>query len=115
MSARDELSALCLSFLKQPTSGGNSWTLTPDALADAILAAGYVKPRVITTLEDLDALPIGAVCLDSEEQMIRIVRKEPYSMSYSPVPENFWDMGGGMLHRDDMVDLPLTVLWEPTP
>jgi hypothetical protein len=36
---RDYLSALCLSFLKPPTYSGGSWTLNPDALADAILAA----------------------------------------------------------------------------
>lgn len=29
--------------------------------ADAILAAGYRKPRTITTLEELDALEVGAV------------------------------------------------------
>jgi hypothetical protein len=32
-----ELSALCLSYLKPPTSNGLSWTLNPDALATAIL------------------------------------------------------------------------------
>ena len=28
---------------------------------DAILAAGYRKPRTITTVEELDALPVGSV------------------------------------------------------
>jgi len=36
---RDALSALCLSYLKPPNYSGGSWTLNPDALADAILAA----------------------------------------------------------------------------
>ena len=31
--------------------------------ADALLAAGYRKPRTITTAEELDALPRGAVVL----------------------------------------------------
>lgn len=30
---------------------------------DAILAAGYRKPRTITTVEELDALPVGSVVL----------------------------------------------------
>lgn len=34
-----------------------------DAPADAIIAAGYIKPRTITTVEELDALPEGAVIL----------------------------------------------------
>lgn len=36
---KDALSALCLSFLKPPKYAGGSWTLNPDDLADAVLAA----------------------------------------------------------------------------
>jgi len=36
---KDALSALCLSFLKPPKYASGSWTLNPDALADAIHAA----------------------------------------------------------------------------
>jgi hypothetical protein len=36
---KDALSALCLSYLKPPKYAGGSWTLNPDDLADAILAA----------------------------------------------------------------------------
>lgn len=42
---RDELSELCLSFLKPPTFAGGSWTLNPDALADAILASSVLVSR----------------------------------------------------------------------
>ena len=35
-------------------------------LADAILAAGYRKPAVVTTAEELDALPHESVVLDCE-------------------------------------------------
>lgn len=31
--------------------------------ADAVLAAGYVKPRQVTTVEELDALPVGKVVI----------------------------------------------------
>lgn len=42
LTDRDDLSALCLSFLKPPSYTGGSWTLNPDALAEAIIAAGWV-------------------------------------------------------------------------
>lgn len=32
-------------------------------LADALTRAGYTKPRVVTTVEELDALPVGSVVL----------------------------------------------------
>jgi len=34
--------------------------------ADAVLAAGYSKPRTITTVEELDALPDGSMVMDSD-------------------------------------------------
>lgn len=36
------------------------------AAANAILAAGYRKPRTITTAEELDALPVGSVVKDDD-------------------------------------------------
>ena len=38
-----------------------------NARADALILAGYVKPRVVTTVAELDALPVGAVLLDIGE------------------------------------------------
>lgn len=35
-------------------------------VADAILAAGYRKPRTITTFDELDELPRGSVVLDRD-------------------------------------------------
>ena len=32
-------------------------------IADAILAAGYRKPRTVSTAEELDTLPVGAVVI----------------------------------------------------
>lgn len=34
-------------------------------VADALLAAGYRKPQQVTTVEELDALPVHSVVLDS--------------------------------------------------
>lgn len=38
---REQLAALCLSYLKPPKHSGGSWTLNPEALADAIIADGW--------------------------------------------------------------------------
>lgn len=38
-------------------------TVLDSAIAGAILAAGYRKPRQVTTIEELDALPVGSVIL----------------------------------------------------
>lgn len=40
-----------------------------DGITDAILAAGYRKPRVITTDEELDTLPEGTSILDQAEKL----------------------------------------------
>lgn len=34
------------------------------AIASALIAKGYRRPRTVTTVEELDALPIGSVVLD---------------------------------------------------
>lgn len=51
MSNRDDLSELCLTYLKPPTHSGSYWTLDPDALADAILAAGWRPPSAVRPTE----------------------------------------------------------------
>jgi len=38
-----DLSALCLEHLRPPNYSGGSWTLNPDALAEAIMAAGWKR------------------------------------------------------------------------
>jgi hypothetical protein len=53
MNAREELEAIVA------RRGGHV-----KATASDILAAGYRKPRTITTAEELDALPVGSVILD---------------------------------------------------
>lgn len=39
--------------------------------AKDLLAAGYYRPRTITTLDELDALPDGAVILDEDNDVSR--------------------------------------------
>ena len=61
MNARDELAQVI-------NSADDAWdkVVAPSVewaqdMADAVLAAGYSKPRTITTAEELDALPVGSV------------------------------------------------------
>lgn len=49
----------------QPYLLGSDMSDVLDKTADAIVAAGYRKPRTITTVEELDALPEGSVIRDA--------------------------------------------------
>lgn len=55
MSARDELAEII--WDKTDCRDEES----PDLAADAILAAGYSKPRIVTTMAELNALPTDTV------------------------------------------------------
>lgn len=59
MSARDELAAVI-----EQAYDLNEGMATFELLAHATLAAGYSKPRTITTAEELDALAQRATVLD---------------------------------------------------
>ena len=65
---RDELADLIETAVEDPiyNAGDVPPSLTPmvaSAAADAVLAANYRKPRTVTTVEELDALPVGSVIL----------------------------------------------------
>lgn len=78
--------------------------------ADAILAAGYRKPRTITTTEELDALPVGSVVLRNGRAFQR----------YKLQPDVFGEFqewkcaDGGFVRssKDGSSILPATVLHE---
>ncbi|ORL40184.1 hypothetical protein A6F59_16755 [Prescottella equi] len=61
MSTRDELANLIDDAAEWATSQGR--ICSPHEVADAILAAGYSRPRVVETIEDAAALPDGSVIL----------------------------------------------------
>lgn len=112
MSARDELAELIDDSMGEwcdiegPSHGPALHA------ADAILAAGYIKPRNIKTVEELDALPEG-------------------SKLYSPSTTHSWELrdlsqhggvkvigtGGGYTFIRDFIkhEAPLVVLHEATP
>lgn len=79
-----------------------------ETVAD-ILAAGYRKPRTITTVEELDALRVGSVVLSEgyghhANQML---------ISFQRWWDGEWHRGAraGSTHPDNF--LPATVLHEP--
>jgi hypothetical protein len=77
---------------------------------DAILAAGYRKPRTITTAEELDALKFGSVVVDRAG----VARTKRRSDSAMP---GGWTAGGrSPIPAALLVDgNEMTVLYEPTP
>ena len=82
---RDELESLV-------TIGGGHAKFT----AGRILAAGYRKPRQVTTVEELDALPDKAIILDD--------------MAGPLVRDGIWWRGASVALRISQVIRPATVL-----
>jgi len=61
---REELAGTVASHFR--VHGNGLAYIEHNAAADAILAAGYRKPRTVSTVEELEALPIGSVVLDRD-------------------------------------------------
>lgn len=92
MSDRHEIAAII--------SAGDA-DVDPLGIADAILAAGYRRPRTITTAQELDALPWEAVMRD--------VFGDVYSARGHGT---FWAFGDDDSQVRDEIVLPATVLFE---
>ncbi|AOY72064.1 hypothetical protein ARZXY2_2534 [Arthrobacter sp. ZXY-2] len=75
------------------------------AIADDILAAGYRKPRTVTTTEELDTLPDGVIIMDGRGSCREGLR----TMGGG----NVWRaMGPAKVLRSKEIALPATVLHE---
>ena len=100
MSARDELAGIYV----QTLNAGHGVIDRPEQglrAADAILAAGYTKPRTITTDAELDALPEGTCIVDQAERL---------TLEETSIQQLEWvDRHGNAC----WVELPATVLHEP--
>jgi hypothetical protein len=73
MSEHEELLTVLLDTDDAHEPQGAMW---PE-LATAILAAGYRKPRTITTIEELDALPDMTVVMTIHGNGVTIYRDNP--------------------------------------
>lgn len=103
---REELAELIARRRYAKNARPSIWITGRAALevADAILAAGYSKPDAITTTEDLDALPTGAVVIDGAGAG-NIYRKLDRSDGIG------WYEPGEALNWDSLeLNLPATVL-----
>jgi hypothetical protein len=119
MSEREELAVI----LETEQEHGN-WPSTPDAdlygcMADAILAAGYSKPRTITTAEEIRELP--ALTMVVYDDMANggpleayVVPEDGTVMFKVGYPFNMLCMNGEYVNAEDM-PLPLTVTYEVNP
>jgi hypothetical protein len=99
MSDRDELFQLILGR-------------TTTKAVERILAAGYRKPRTVTTVEELDALPVDSVVMESEHDtfIIRTMRGV-----FHRFPDGWYVVAGHGAREDIYIQLPATVLTEPQP
>lgn len=81
----------------------------PEEIADAILAAGYRKPRQVTTAAELWSMPVGSVVLDSRGNAFqRVYSDEPAGL-------NWYGVGVRWGSTASEITLPVTVLHEGYP
>ncbi|WML63638.1 hypothetical protein [Rhodococcus sp. AH-ZY2] len=106
MTDREELT----NIIRAPRIHTNTSGDKQRAIADAILAAGYRKPRTVTTIEELDKLPDGAVIRGAHGQISVIHRGQvdgrPYiEVHYAGTEEIDFDY--------QYISLPAMVLYAP--
>lgn len=109
MNARDELQKVIFGYFG-PTLAINAYR-TPEQqdreLTEAIIAAGYRKPRTITTAEELDALPFETVIRDADEAVLE---------RWGQMEESGWvTVMVASFIPSDHIALPATVLYSPEP
>jgi len=80
------------------------------APAAAIIAAGYQKPRIITSLDELDALQEGTVIRDSNKSFPHVY--ECQGQWGEPYGTYFYHTGSDLCSYSWEVVLPATVLYE---
>lgn len=101
---RDELVRIYVETLNEG-HGMVSRIVQGNRAADAILAAGWVKPCTITTAEELDALPVGSVVLDRLDICYRLYNDPAHK-------EPVWCVVGELAPSSPRGWLPATVLHE---
>jgi len=131
MSEQEELAKeLALNVLwgkRVPTGATGYFRVDANAahsLADSILAAGYRKPRIVTTCEELDALDDDSLVLASGKYLngdgdftdcwIRPIPDHVTGGTGARLWEALIYLDGGVhnMTRNDCITLPVTVLHE---
>lgn len=82
--------------------------LNSKAVAASLTASGFRKPRTITTVGELDALPVGSVAVTRIDEVIskRLMPNEGR--------QSWWAMAGTAEYFESReLPLPATVLYEP--
>jgi hypothetical protein len=104
MSARDELAALIGGKLDSIFGTREFGPATQDyTLADELIAAGYRKPRTITTIEELEAMAVGSMILDSDPDALLKDRNGGWLSIHD---------GDHIPYKDFSITLPATVIHE---
>lgn len=101
MTARDELAELLADTIPQFHEYADAF----GEIADAILAAGYSKPRTITTAEELDALPNGAT-------LKTLIGGKPVGRVWGKVEGEWWGLA---IHGTDYPVLPAALIHKGYP
>ena len=84
-----------------------AWEGQQHIIAASILAAGYTKPRQVSTVEELDALPVGSVAIEADGY---IARRFPGGWRVLVTEPHRSPWLSGTLED---VRLPATVLYSP--
>ena len=101
MNGRDELQALIEGIILDDRA------VRTDLIASAILAAGYRKPRTITSAYQLESLPFGSAVQTSDESDTVVLKCDI---------SNFRNQSGYELSATDLWRYgtrPFTVIYEP--
>jgi len=103
MNATDELAEVI--YKARWVDGIKDVTVAADAgIANAILAAGYSKPRTITTAAELDALAEGVI--------LRAEQGGVWTRAVDGIGAVWRCAGYSHHYRADEIELPATVLFE---
>lgn len=113
MNQQDELEKL-IRKIDETTDGLGEWHEATEYLewvrkeVQRILIAS--RPRVVETVEELDALPVGSVVLDKAGDVGKLI----CDYSNDPAGELLWELAGyGATFGASDVDLPATVIHLP--
>lgn len=106
-SQRDELAEI-IERGEHYYDTGSHYELSATDAADAVLAAGYRKPRTIATVEELDALPEGSVVMGIDVDREQLVSAKQYAEWRQAGTDDGWQAHGLIDNYGELV-----VLWEP--